>query len=221
MSTPASSPPASGSAASNPIEAPRSKSRLHVPATPARPGAKPDFSYLRVSPAGAMPRPPIDAKAVDIEELSRGLVRVLDDAHQPVGPWRLTIDVAVLKQGLRHMLLTRLFDKRMQRTHRQGRISFYIQSVGEEAVSVAQAMALQPQDMLFPSYRNQGLFVTRGVPLVDLMSQLLANQHDMCKGRQTAGDVSLRTETTVLDFRQPRHAVPAGRGLGNGLCHQG
>jgi len=72
----------------------------------------------------------------------------------------------------------------MQRTHRQGRISFYIQSTGEEAVSVAQAMALQPDDMLFPSYRNQGLFVTRGVALVDLMSQLLANQHDMCKGRQ-------------------------------------
>jgi 2-oxoisovalerate dehydrogenase E1 component alpha subunit len=170
--------------ASSPIEPPRSKSRLHVPMTPARPGAKPDFSYLRLSAAGAMPRPPIDAKAADIDELSRGLVRVLDDAHQPVGPWRLAIDVAVLKLGLRNMLLTRLFDQRMQRTHRQGRISFYIQSIGEEAVSVAQAMALQPEDMLFPSYRNQGLFVTRGVPLVDLMSQLLANQHDMCKGRQ-------------------------------------
>jgi 2-oxoisovalerate dehydrogenase E1 component alpha subunit len=175
MSTPAFSP--SGEPA-------RSKSRLHVPITPARPGAKPDFSYLRLSPAGAMPRPPIDAKAADIDQLSHGLVRVLDDAHRPIGPWQLPIDVALLKDGLRNMVLTRLFDKRMQRTHRQGRISFYIQSTGEEAVSVAQAMALQPLDMLFPSYRNQGLFVSRGVPLVDLMSQLLANQHDMCKGRQ-------------------------------------
>src|SRR6202041_3075880 len=82
MSTPAISPPGT-----SPSEPPRSKSRLHVPTTPARPGAKPDFSYLRVSAAGAMPRPPIDAKAADIAELSRGLVRVLDDAHQPVGPW--------------------------------------------------------------------------------------------------------------------------------------
>jgi 2-oxoisovalerate dehydrogenase E1 component alpha subunit len=167
-----------------PIESPRSKSRLHVPATPARPGSRPDFSYLRLSPAGAMPRPPIDAKVADITELSRDLVRVLDDAHQPVGPWQVPIDPAILKTGLRDMLLTRMFDRHMQRAHRQGRISFYIQSVGEEAVSVAQALALQPDDMLFPSYRNQGLFVTRGVPLVDLMSQLLANQHDMCKGRQ-------------------------------------
>jgi 2-oxoisovalerate dehydrogenase E1 component alpha subunit len=159
-------------------------SRLHVPTTPARPGAKPDFSYLHLSPAGAMPRPPIDAKAADIAELSRGLVRVLDDSHRPVGLWQLPVDVALLKCGLRNMLLTRVFDMRMQRTHRQGRISFYIQSTGEEAVSVAQALALQTGDMMFPSYRNQGLFVTRGVPLVDLMSQLLANPRDMCKGRQ-------------------------------------
>jgi len=167
-----------------PVAAAPSKSRLHVPATPARPGNRPDFSYLRVSPAGAMPRPAIDAKAADIQELAVGLVRVLDDAHRPVGPWQMPIDAARLKSGLRNMMLTRIFDKRMQRTHRQGRISFYIQSTGEEAVSVAAAMALQSEDMLFPSYRNQGLHVTRGMPLVDLMSQLLANQHDMCKGRQ-------------------------------------
>jgi 2-oxoisovalerate dehydrogenase E1 component alpha subunit len=167
-----------------PVESPRARSRLHVPATPARPGTRPDFSYLALSPAGAIPRPPIDAKVADISELSRGLVRVLDDAHRPVGPWQMPIEATLLKTGLSNMLLTRIFDQRMQRAHRQGRISFYIQATGEEAVSVAKAMALQPDDMLFPSYRNQGLFVTRGVALVDLMSQLLANQHDMCKGRQ-------------------------------------
>jgi 2-oxoisovalerate dehydrogenase E1 component alpha subunit len=160
------------------------KSRLHVPVTPARPGSRPDFSYLQVSPAGAMPKPAINATSSDIVELSHGLVRVLNDAHQPVGSWQPQVDADLLKTGLRNMLLTRLFDQRMQRTHRQGRISFYIQSTGEEAVSVAQAMALQPDDMLFPSYRNQGLFVTRGVSLADMMCQLLANRRDMCKGRQ-------------------------------------
>ena len=89
-----------------------------------------------------------------------------------------------LQVGLRHMLLTRVFDDRMQRTQRQGKISFYMRSLGEEAVSVAQAMALRPGDMLFPSYRNQGLYMVRGRPLVDLMCQLLSNTRDMCKGRQ-------------------------------------
>jgi 2-oxoisovalerate dehydrogenase E1 component alpha subunit len=167
-------------------QAPRGASQphLHVPTVPARPGNAPDFSYLKLSPAGAMPRPTIDLRAADFGELASGLVRVLDDKHQAVGPWQPALDAATLKSGLRHMLLTRIFDIRMQRTHRQGRISFYMQSTGEEAVSVAQAMALQPNDMLFPSYRNQGLFVTRGVPLVELMCQLLSNRGDMCKGRQ-------------------------------------
>src|ERR1700693_4711805 len=38
--------------------------------------------------------------------------------------------------------------------------------------------------MLFPSYRNQVLQIARGIPLVDLMNQLLSNTRDMCKGRQ-------------------------------------
>jgi 2-oxoisovalerate dehydrogenase E1 component alpha subunit len=46
------------------------------------------------------------------------------------------------------------------------------------------AMALRPSDMLFPSYRNQGLYFVRGRPLLDLMCQLLSNTRDMCKGRQ-------------------------------------
>src|SRR5256885_5693614 len=45
-------------------------------------------------------------------------------------------------------------------------------------------MALQPGDMLFPSYRQQGLHVVRGRNLVELMCQCLSNTHDMCKGRQ-------------------------------------
>ncbi|MBM5812755.1 MAG: 3-methyl-2-oxobutanoate dehydrogenase (2-methylpropanoyl-transferring) subunit alpha [Gammaproteobacteria bacterium] len=160
------------------------KSRLHVPATPARPGEHSDFSWLRLSPAGAVPRPEITARATDILFLADGLVRVLDDAGEALGPWHPHLDPPDLQIGLRHMLLTRLFDDRMQRIQRSGKISFYMGSLGEEAVSVAQALALRPDDMLFPSYRNQGLQVARGRPLVELMCQLLSNTRDMCKGRQ-------------------------------------
>ena len=82
------------------------------------------------------------------------------------------------------MLMTRVYDDRMQRIQRSGKISFYMRSYGEEAVSVAMAMALRPSDMLFPSYRNQGLYFVRGRPVLDLMCQLLSNTRDMCKGRQ-------------------------------------
>src|ERR1700735_453822 len=160
------------------------KSRLHLPRVPARPGEKPDFSYVQLSPAGAVPRPEVNARARDMMSLSVELVRVLDDSGDAVGPWHPHLDASDLQVGLRHMLLTRTYDDRMQRMQRGGKISFYIRSFGEEAVAVAQGMALRPSDMLFPAYRNQGLYMVRGIALVDLMCQLLSNTRDMCKGRQ-------------------------------------
>jgi 2-oxoisovalerate dehydrogenase E1 component alpha subunit len=159
-------------------------SRLHVPAVPARPGEKPDFSYVRLSPAGEVRRPPIDVPVRETVPLAEELVRVLDDSGRAVGPWDPGLAPQTLRDGLSCMLLTRLLDDRMQRTQRQGRITFYVRSFGEEAVSVAAAMALRDSDMLFPSYRNQGLFLARGMPIVDMMCQLLSNTADMCKGRQ-------------------------------------
>jgi 2-oxoisovalerate dehydrogenase E1 component alpha subunit len=160
------------------------KSRLHLPKAPARPGEAPDFSYVELSPAGAVGRPDVNARARDMLPLALELVRVLDDSGEAVGPWNPHLEADDLQVGLRHMLMTRLYDDRMQRMQRAGKISFYIRSAGEEAVSVAQCLALRPADMLFPSYRNQGLHITRGIALVDLMCQLLSNTRDMCKGRQ-------------------------------------
>ncbi|HEY6642812.1 thiamine pyrophosphate-dependent dehydrogenase E1 component subunit alpha [Povalibacter sp.] len=161
-----------------------SASRLYVPHPPARPGESANFRYLKLSPAGSVARPETKAPTNTIADLATALVRVLDDDHRAVGPWDPHLEASELQVGLRHMLTTRVYDDRMQRAQRQGKISFYIRSMGEEAVSVAPAMALRPGDMLFPSYRQQGLHVARGRTLVDLMCQCLSNSHDMCKGRQ-------------------------------------
>ena len=139
------------------------KSRLHIPAPNARPGDKPDFSYLDLSPAGSVDKPAIDTRPRNLEHLASGLVRVLDDDHSAKGPWNPNFDATQLQVGLRWMLLNRVFDERMWQIQRQGRISFYMQATGEEAVAIAQAMALRPGDMCFPSYRSQGLFMYRGV----------------------------------------------------------
>src|SRR5260221_5810777 len=118
------------------------RSRLHVPAPPARPGQPPDFSYLRVSAPGAIGRPETTASWRDLGEQASGLVRVLDDAHRAVGPWDPHLEAQELQIGLRHMLLTRLFDDRSVRMQRQGQLSFFMQSTGEEALSVAARMGL-------------------------------------------------------------------------------
>ena len=159
-------------------------SRLHLPRSPARPGDEPDFGYLDISPAGKVRRPAIDCAAGDMAELAQQMVRVLDEQHTAVGPWHPQLEAGDMRAALQQMVLTRQFDDRMLRMQRQGRISFYMQSKGEEAVSIGAALALEPKDMLFPSYRNQGLHFARGRHPVDLMCQCLSNSRDMCKGRQ-------------------------------------
>jgi 2-oxoisovalerate dehydrogenase E1 component alpha subunit len=112
------------------------------------------------------------------------MIRVLDENNHARGPWDPKLDPEILRQGLHHMLLTRVFDDLMYKKQRQGHISFYMKSTGEEAVSVAQCMALEPGDMLFPTYRQQGLLVTRGIKLLDMMCQCLSNSRDNLSGRQ-------------------------------------
>jgi 2-oxoisovalerate dehydrogenase E1 component alpha subunit len=157
---------------------------LHIPRPTARPGEAPDFSYLNLSPAGAVERPPIDARAGEIEHLALGLVRVLDDDHVAQGPWDPKLDKDTLVRALRLMVLTRAYDDRMQRMQRQGKITFYMQALGEEAVSIGQGLAFEDGDMMFPAYRNQGLYIMRDTGLVEMMCQCLSNSRDMCKGRQ-------------------------------------
>lgn len=159
-------------------------SKLHVPEAPSRPGTTPDFGYLNLSPAGHIRKPPLDTAALEAQDLALGLVRVLDDAGNPCGDWRPDLSADQLRLGLRHMMHVRAYDDRMFRMQRQGQLSFYMKSTGEEAVAVAQAMALDARDMLFPSYRQQGLLFVRGRQVVDMMCHCLSNARDNCKGRQ-------------------------------------
>ncbi len=158
--------------------------KLHVPEPSGRPGRETDFSYLKLSPAGAVRRPPVDVRPVETEDVVDLLVRVLDDEGRALGPWDPKADPELLRAGLRAMLLTRAFDARMLVAQRQKKISFYMQSLGEEAIGIGQALALRPDDMCFPTYRQQGILVARGYPLADMMCQLFSNERDPIKGRQ-------------------------------------
>lgn len=157
---------------------------LHIPAPRARPGDQPDFSGWSFPEPGATPRPDVDESAVEMRDYAYGLVRVLDMDGNALGPWTPHISPDDLRRGLKYMLLTRAFDERMHRAQRQGKTSFYMQCLGEEAIAVAQTMALGPDDMCFPSYRQQGILIARDYPLVDMMHQIYSNARDPLKGRQ-------------------------------------
>ncbi len=156
--------------------------QLRIP-EPAR-GHHPADPVPFISAAGEMRKPDLDEKVERIALMRKQLVRVLDDHGNAVGPWTPALDVDQLRQGLRDMITVRSFDARMLRAHRQGKISFYMQCLGEEAIACAQQRALRPGDMHFPTYRQQGLLIADGYPIVDMMNQVLSNEHDPLKGRQ-------------------------------------
>jgi len=160
------------------------KLALHVPEPSFRPGDSPDFSSLNIPAAGAAPRPDTGVTAAETHPLTTHLVRVLGDDHKAVGPWDPKLDPDTLRKMLKDMVTVRIFDDRMYRSQRQGKSSFYMKCTGEEAIAVAAQTALDRDDMHFPTYRQQGLLVARGYPLVDMMNQIYSNKGDKLKGRQ-------------------------------------
>lgn len=157
---------------------------LHIPEPAARPGDLPVFEGFEVLPVGATRRPSVEADESGLRDLPFGLVRVLDSAGAAVGPWDPGLDSEQLLAGLRAMMLTRAFDDRLFRIHRQGKTSFYMKSAGEEAISVAQSLALKAGDMCFPTYRMLGWLMARRYPLIDLVNQIFSNAADPLQGKQ-------------------------------------
>lgn len=97
----------------------------------------------------------------------------------------------------RELLKVRLVDERMMKLQRQGRLGFYMQSIGEEATHFGVAYALRATDWVFPSYREPGVAFWRGYTLRDFTNQLFGNAEDPVKGRQMPVHHSFRAGNYV------------------------
>lgn len=109
------------------------------------------------------------------------------------------------------------FDKVFNDAQRQGRISFYLTSRGEEACSVASAAALSDTDFILPQYRELGAAFWRGFTFEDTANQLCSNSLDPAKGRQLPLHIGDRSKRffyvkSTLGTQCP-HAVGAAQAL--------
>ena len=159
------------------------QSRLHIPEPPFRPGDTPDYSHISVPTAHTPPRPDPLCDDYDTMEHSLGLIRVLRFNGEAVGDWNPDLSAEQLRKGLLDMMMTRAMDDRMFNMQRQGKMSFYMKSRGEEAVSVGHSMALKNDDMVFPTYRQQGILINRGASIKEMMCQCLSNAGDPLDGK--------------------------------------
>jgi pyruvate dehydrogenase E1 component alpha subunit len=135
-----------------------------------------------VGPA-ATPRPPadVDRPGYFLREFPLQTV-IGEDGAADLSELPLT-DVELVRL-YRWMALNRALDERMITLQRQGRIGFYIGSIGEEATVFGTATGVEERDWIFPCYREHGAALLRGMPLVTFLCDLFGNAGDAMKGRQ-------------------------------------
>jgi pyruvate dehydrogenase E1 component alpha subunit len=97
----------------------------------------------------------------------------------------------------RTMVLARTLDERCLALQRQGRIGFYAPHAGQEAALVGSALAMEPDDWIFPAYRELSVALVRGVPLQAIVDQLFGNADDLCRGRQMPNHFAFRDQHFV------------------------
>ncbi|KAJ8493779.1 hypothetical protein OPV22_015500 [Ensete ventricosum] len=111
--------------------------------------------------------------------------RVLDENGQTISGSRFQeVSKEVAIKMYSDMVTLQIMDTVFYEAQRQGRISFYLTSNGEEAINVASAAALTMDDIVFPQYREPGVLLWRGFTLQEFANQCFGNKLDYGKGRQ-------------------------------------
>ncbi len=137
--------------------------RLHVPEPTGRPGRHTDFSYLHLSPAGAVRRPPVDTSPADTSDLAYALVRVLDDEGQRR---RSLGGAGSTRSGCARGLRGDDEDAHLRRAHADGAapeedlVLHAVPGRGGDRHAPTRWRST-PGDMNFPTYRQQGLLIAR------------------------------------------------------------
>lgn len=84
-------------------------------------------------------------------------------------PWIEDVDADALAALYRQMAVVRRLDVEATHLQRQGELALWPPLLGQEAAQVGSAVALRPDDFVFPSYRENGVALLRGVPALDLL----------------------------------------------------
>ncbi|MDP6639927.1 MAG: thiamine pyrophosphate-dependent dehydrogenase E1 component subunit alpha [Candidatus Poseidoniaceae archaeon] len=156
-----------------------------IPTAPFRPGDSADFGKAFSQKPQDLNRPePSTCTAQDTVSHAAGLIRVIDDDDVASGEWDPELSVEEMLLGLGYMMRLRIFDDRMMKMQRTGKLSFYMRSFGEEAIAIAQTMALDDTDWIFPSYRQPGAQFVRGRDMVSMICHCIGNTEDNVRGRQ-------------------------------------
>ena len=125
---------------------------------------------------------------------------------------------SVLKGIFRSLLKPRLFEERMLLLLRQGKLSKWFASIGQEAIGVGAALAIDPQEYILPIHRSTGIFLTRGVPIDRLMAQFIGKAEGFTNGRDRSFYFGTPEYLTIGGISHLGSQIPVADGIA--LAHR-
>ncbi|WP_371201882.1 pyruvate dehydrogenase (acetyl-transferring) E1 component subunit alpha [Microbacterium sp. BWT-B31] len=116
--------------------------------------------------------------ATDVDDVARVVTSDGDRVSDPrLSPWIADVDLETLRGLYRDMVVARRLDAEGVALQRQGQLGLWAPCQGQEAVQIGTARALRADDFAFTSYRELGVFVTRGAAPVDLVVSWRGEEH--------------------------------------------
>ncbi len=136
---------------------------------------------------------------------------------KPTGDYVEKMEPEISKDELRRlyrvMVLARSLDIRGLQLQRSGRIGFFIGGLGQEAAHIGSAYALNPEDWVFPAYREIGSMLLRGITLKQLLNHYFGNAEDIQKGRQLTNLFGLKSVNYVSGSAPIATQIPHAVGV--------
>lgn len=119
----------------------------------------------------------------------------------------------------RALVYPRLIEERMLLLLRQGRVSKWFSGIGQEAIAVGCALALEPEEYILPLHRNLGVFTTRNIPLWRLIAQWQGKASGFTNGRDRSFHFGTQDYRIVgmISHLGPQLAVADGIALASTL----
>lgn len=115
------------------------------------------------------------------------------------------------------LLKPRMIEEKMLVLLRQSKLAKWFSGIGQEAISVGTAMALDKLEYILPMHRNLGIFTVRGIPLNRLFSQFIGKPSGFTKGRDRSFHMGTQDYKIVgmISHLGPQLGVADGVALAN------